>query len=108
MLHAAVFMNPHEYRLVAMGATILVIVLTLFWYGMLKRFGEVLNERMGGKGRKLDSVASVVQFLVRAEYMRLGDEQLIAVCKRLRTRLYSYLGGIGAYLVFIIIMRPRF
>jgi hypothetical protein len=102
-------MNLHEYYLVAGGWFVLIAFLSIFWFFTLRRLSEVLKDRLKStKSRQMvSSFSGMFLFLFRAEYKETGDERLIGVCRRLRQLLYGYLGGIGAYIVFLVIFRPH-
>jgi hypothetical protein len=102
-------MSNHEYHLVALGWSVLIIFLTVFWYATLSRLKVVLNDRLKEtrSGQPLSTLPSTFLFIFRGEFKKSGDERLVSVCARLRSLLYGYIGGVGAYVVFIVIMHPR-
>ena len=103
-------MSTEEYRLVAAGWSLLILLLTIFWYATLRRLSEVMKEHLSAtrSHQSIPGFFSLFLFILRGEYKQTGDNRLIGVCHRLRKLLYGYLGSIGAYIVFLVIMRPRF
>jgi hypothetical protein len=103
-------MSSYEYRLVAGGWFILIVVLTIFWYAMLRRLAVILKERLASTGshRSIDGMGGMFLFIFRGEFKSTGDERLVTFCRKLRSLLYGYLGGVGAFIVFVIVFRPRF
>ena len=103
-------MSVHEYRLIAAGWFLLILVLTIFWYATLRRLADVVKEHLGStrSHQSISGLPGLFLFLIRAEFKKTGDTRLIAVCTRLRQLLYGYLGAIGAYIVFMVIMHPRY
>ena len=103
-------MSEHEYRLIAGGWLLLILFLAFFWYATLRRLSEILKGRLAStrSHQSVSGVIGIILFLFRAEFKQTGDERLINLCLRLRQLLYGYLGSIGAYIVFLVIMRPRF
>jgi len=103
-------MSVHEFRLIAAGWFLLILLLTIFWFAMLHRLSAVLKERLAStrSHRSIKGPMGVVLFLFRSEFKQTGDERMIAVCSRLRRLLYGYLGGVGAYIVFLVIMHTRY
>jgi len=103
-------MSRHEYILIAAGWFVLLMFLTIFWFVTLRRLAAIIKERLpyDRSVKSVSGFAGMFQFLIRAEYRKTGDNQLIAICKRLRQLFYGYLGAIGAYLVFLVLFRPRF
>jgi hypothetical protein len=103
-------MSTHEYRLIAIGWSLLIVFLTFFWYATLTRLSVVLKERLAAtrSHQSLSGLPGVFLFLFRGDFKQTGDERLVAVCRRLRQLLYGYLGAIGAYIVFLVIFHPRF
>jgi len=101
-------MSTHEFRLIAAGWFLVLLFLTIFWYATLSRLATILKERPGvtrsGSG---SDFTSLFLFIFRGEFNQTGDARLIGVCKRLRSLLYGYLGGIFAYLVFLVLFRPH-
>ena len=102
-------MSLHEYRLIAGGWLLLLMLLTLFWYFTLRRLSEVLKDHL--KSARLTpppaTIGAMFLFLVRADYKSTRDDRLIGVCNRLRQLLYGYLGAAGAYFVFLVICQSR-
>jgi hypothetical protein len=103
-------MSSHDYHLIAAGWSLVIIFLTLFWYATLRRLSVVLKEHLAAtrSHQSLSGIPGVLAFLFRGDFKRTGDERLVSVCRRLRQLLYGYIGAIGAYIVFIVIFRPRF
>jgi hypothetical protein len=103
-------MNPFEYRMIAAGWLLMLVFLTLFWYLTLKRLEQLLKENLSGPGApKLGpGIYGVFQFIMRGDYEKTRNDKLIGVCRRLRQLLYGYLGVTGAYVVFLVLMRPHF
>jgi hypothetical protein len=103
-------MSIHEYRLIAAGWFLLLAFLTIFWFVTLRRLAQIIKERLpySPSAKSISGFSGMFRFLIRAEYQQTRDKQLIAICKRLRQLLYGYLGAIGAYLVFLVMFRPRF
>ena len=93
-----------------MGWGIIVIFLAIFWWLMLSRLAQVLQERLkdSRSERQLRGVGDLFLFILRGDFVASGDERLIGVCKRLRRLLYGYLGATGGYIVFLVLFRPRF
>jgi hypothetical protein len=103
-------MSLHEYRLVAAGWFILILVLTIFWYATLSRLSVVLKEHLSAT-RSHQSVSGFIGlflFLLRGEFKQTGDERIVSVCRKLRQLLYGYLGVTGAFFVFLVIYHPRY
>jgi hypothetical protein len=101
-------MSTREYYMVAGGWTLLILLLTLFWYASLTRLAAVLRENIKNT-RSKESVPGLVGlflFIFRGEFKLTSDQRLLGVCKRLRSLLYGYIGTIGAYVVFLVFMRP--
>jgi hypothetical protein len=103
-------MSTHEYHLIAIGWSFLILFLTVFWYATLRRLSIVLKEHLEvtRSHQSLSGLPGVFLFLFRGEFKQTGDERLVAVCRRLRRLLYGYVGAIGAYIVFIVIFHPRY
>jgi len=103
-------MSTHEYHLVAVGWAILIVFLTLFWYATLRRLSVVLKEHLATtrSHQSITGLPGVFLFLFRGDFKRTGDERLVGVCLRLRKLLYGYLGAVAAFIVFLVICRPRF
>ena len=103
-------MRVEEYRLVVAGWFLLILLLTIFWYATLRRLSKVLKEHLRAtrSSQPVPGFLGLALFILRGEYRQTGDDRLIGVCRRLRNLLYGYLGSIGAYIVFLVIMRPRF
>lgn len=103
-------MSIEEYHLVAVGWSILIVFLTLFWYATLRRLSQVLNDRLNAtrSHHSISGLPGVFLFIFRGEFKQTGDERLIAVCRRLRQLLYGYVGSILAYIVFLVLFRHRF
>jgi hypothetical protein len=104
-------MSQYEYRLVAGGWFLLLLLLTVFWFRTLRRLAEVLKERMKSTGSHEtipEGTPGLFLYLFRGEFKRTGDERLIGVCQRLRQLLYGYVGGIGVYIIFLVLYRPRY
>jgi hypothetical protein len=103
-------MSHDEYRMIAVGWLLLLLFLTLFWYFTLRKLSQVLTEHLKSTCSHQDiaGLRGLFLFLMRGEYRQTGDERLVAVCARLRQRLYGYLGAIGGYIVFLVIFRPRY
>ena len=102
-------MSTHEYHLVAIGWSFLILLLTLFWYATLRRLSVVLKERLNStrSHQSVSGIPGVFLFIFRGEFKQTGDERLISVCRRLRSLLYGYFGCLGAYTVFLVIFRPH-
>jgi hypothetical protein len=102
-------MSIQEYDYIAVGWAIILVLLALFWYATLRKLTEILNERLKSihSNQSISGIPGAFQFLIRGEFKQTGDERLVTVCRRLRQLLYGYLGGIGAYVVFIVIFRPH-
>lgn len=103
-------MSNYEFHLIAAGWSLLILILTIFWYVTLRRLSEVLKSHLPSahSAQSISGCLDVVRFLFSSGFKRTGDDRLIAVCERLRKLLYGYFGSIGAYVVFLVIMRPRF
>jgi len=104
-------MSIYEYRLVAGGWFLLLVCLTVFWYGTLRRLSDILKERLKNTRSRQpvpEGILGVFAFLYRGEFKQTGDERLAAFCRRLRQLLYGYLGVIGAYIVFLVMFRPHY
>lgn len=95
--------------MIAMGWGAMVLFLAIFWWLMLTRLSQVLQERLNNSRsrRRLNGVADLFLFIFRAEFANSDDERLVGVCKRLRRLLYGYLGAVGAYIVFLVLFRPH-
>lgn len=87
----------------------MLVFLTLFWYLTLKRLEQLLKENLDSPGSpKLGpGIYGVFQFIMRGDYEKTRNDKLIGVCGRLRQLLYGYLGVTGAYVVFLVLMRPH-
>ena len=98
-----------EFRLIATGWAILIVFLTIFWYATLRRLSVILKERLEStrSHQTVSGMGGLLNFLLRGEYDRTGDQKLIGVCRKLRKLLYGYLGAVGAYVVFMIYCRPH-
>ncbi len=103
-------MSTYEFRLIAGGWSILIVLLTLFWYATLRRLSVVLKEHLTAtrSHQTLSGLPGVFVFLFRGDFNQTGDERLVSVCRRLRRLLFGYIGAIGAYIVFLVICHPRF
>lgn len=105
------YLSPEKFRLIVEGWLTLLVFLTFFWGALLRRFAEILQARQAAAGSRQAIPASVpgmLRFLLRAEYRKTGDGKLIAVCHRLRNLLFGYFGCASGFVVFVILMRPRF
>jgi hypothetical protein len=102
-------MSTHEYHLIAVGWSILIIFLTVFWYATLSRLAVVLKDHLDAEGshQSVPGIFGMFRFLVRGRFKQTGDARVIAICTRLRSLLLGYIGAAGAYIVFMIIMRTR-
>lgn len=102
-------MNPFEYRMIAAGWLLMLVFLTLFWFLTLKRLSQLLKENLGSAGAPTlgPGIYGVFQFIMRGDFEKTRNEKLISVCGRLRQLLYGYLGVTGAYIVFLVLMRPH-
>jgi len=103
-------MSSYQYHLVSAGWLFLLLFLTLFWYFTLHKLSEVLKERLKStrSHHAFSGMAGMFRFLIRGEFRDTGDQRLITICTRLRQLLYGYLGGIGAYAVFLAVVHPRY
>jgi hypothetical protein len=103
-------MNPFEFRMVAAGWLVMLIFLTLFWYLTLTRLAKLLKENLSATqaGKIRPGIAGIFRFIIRGDYESTRDQRLIPVCRRLRRLLYGYIGVVGAYVVFLVMMRPHF
>ena len=103
-------MNPFEYRMIAAGWLLMLVFLTLFWFLTLKRLSQLLKDNLGeSTAPKLGpGIYGVFQFIMRGDFEKTRNDKLISVCRRLRQLLYGYLGVPGAYVVFLVLMRPHF
>lgn len=101
-------MGVQEYDYIAVGWAIMLVFLTLFWYATLRKLMPLLKERLASTQAKgsITGLPSVFVFIFRGDFKVAGDQRLTTLCKRLRQLLYGYLGAIGAYIVFLVIMRP--
>jgi hypothetical protein len=101
-------MSIQEYYMVAGGWFLLILLLTIFWYASLSRLSEVLRENIKNTRSRetVPGIGGLFLFIFRGEFKQTTDVRLRAVCKKLRSLLYAYLGTIGAYVVFLICMRP--
>jgi hypothetical protein len=103
-------MSSQEYYLVAGGWFLLLLLLGIFWYATLRRLSDVLKENLKTtRGREpITGFPALFRFIMRGEFEQTGDKRLMALCRRLRQLLYGYLGVIGAYFVFLVLMHPRY
>jgi hypothetical protein len=103
-------MSTHDFHLIAAGWFLLILFLTMFWYATLRRLSVVLSERLKSTGSKesIPGIPGLFLFIFRGEYKETGDARLIGICHRLRQLLYGYIGAIGAYIIFLILMHPRY
>jgi hypothetical protein len=101
-------MSTQEYYFVAGGWFLLILLLTLFWYASLTRLAEILQENIKRTRSRntVPGLGGLFLFIFRGEFKQSSDQRLVAVCKKLRTLLYAYLGSIGAYIVFLVFMHP--
>ncbi len=101
-------MSTQEYYMVAGGWFLLILLLSIFWYASLTRLAEVLHENIKNTRSRetVPGLGGLFLFIFRGDFKLTSDQRLIAVCKRLRSLLYAYLGTIGAYVVFLLMMRP--
>jgi hypothetical protein len=101
-------MSDYEYHGVAGGGLLVILILAIFWHACLTKMGEVLFGKINEspKGKPVRGFWGVLLFLFRGEYKGAGDERFIAICKKLRSLLCAYFGGIGAYIVFLVFERP--
>jgi hypothetical protein len=102
--------NPFEFRMIAAGWLLLLVFLTLFWYLTLKRLSLLLKENLSATqaGKIRPGIMGIFRFIIRGDYEATRDERLIPVCRKLRQLLYGYLGVVGAYVVFLVVMHPRY
>ena len=104
-------MSHYQYLLIAGGWFLLLLLLTLFWLRTLRRLSEVLKEWLKStRSHQVipEGITGLFLYLFRGEFRRTGDERLIGVCQRLRQLLYGYVGGLGVYIIFLVMYRPRF
>lgn len=101
-------MSLYKYELIAGGWTVLIVVLCMFWYALLSKLLQVVKAHLKETRSRqvVNGVSGMFRFVLRAEYMQTGDERLITLCTKLRKQLYAFLGCIGAYIVFLAVMRP--
>lgn len=105
------YLSPEKFRLIAEGWLALLVFLTVCWGALLRRFAEILKARQLAARSRQETPAGIpgmLRFLLRSGYRHTGDDRLIAVCQRLRNLLFGYLGCVGGFAVFVILMRPRF
>jgi hypothetical protein len=103
-------MNPFEFRMIAAGWLLLLIFLTIFWYLTLKRLSQLLKDNLTEtQARKIGpGIMGIFRFIIRGDFEATRNDRLIPVCRKLRQLLYGYLGVVGAYVVFVVLMRPHF
>lgn len=96
--------------MVAAGWFLLILLLTIFWYATLRRLSEVMKDHLAAtrSHQSIPGFVGLFLFIFRGEFKQTGDARLVGVCYRLRKLLYGYLGSIGAYAVFLVIMHPRY
>ncbi len=97
-------MPIHDYRIIAIGWSGLIIFLTIFWVATLSKLTGVLKERLAAAGSRypITGMPSVIGFILGGGYKNAGDERLVAVCQKLRKLLYGYLGVTIAYIIFMV------
>ena len=102
-------MSLHNYRLIAGGWCVLILFLTLFWYFTLTRLAQILKEniKQSGSSQPPSNFAEIFLYVFRADYKQTRDTRLINVCDKLRKLLFAYVGALGAFIVFLVIMHPR-
>ena len=88
----------------------MIIFLTLFWYFTLKKLSGIVDERLKASRsqRQVNGMKELFLFIFRAEFKETRDQKLISVCSKLRQLLYGYIGGIGAYIVFLVFFHPKY
>ncbi len=103
-------MSANEYRIVATVWPILILFLTLFWFFTLRRLSVVLKDQITRMRlrRPISGVSGMFLFIFRGEFEQTRDERLVAVCRRLRSLLYGYVGSIAAYIVFLAIFGAHY
>jgi hypothetical protein len=103
-------MSIEEYRLVAGGWFLLILFLTVFWYATLRRLEGVFKEHLDAtrSHQSIGGLTGMLQFIIRGDFRRTGDERMVGVCQRLRKLLYGYLGSVAAFIVFLVICRPHY
>jgi len=103
-------MSRHEYHLIAIGWSAIILMLTVFWLATLRRLAEVLKQRLEETRSRqtFKGIPGVFMFLIRGEFKETGDQRIMDVCERLRKLLYGYMGATAAYVVFIVIMQSRY
>jgi len=102
-------MSTQEYYLVAGGWFLLILLLSIFWYAALCRLAEVLAQYIKEKRTRetVPGLGGLFLYLFRGEFKRTGDARLKAVCQRLRSLLFAYLGSILGYIVFLVLLHPH-
>jgi len=103
-------MSNHEFHFVAVGWGVFILISTVFWYLILSRLTVILKDRLSStrSHQSITGMFSVVRFIARGSFKQTGDERLTAVCERLRKSLYAYIGVVAAYIIFLVIMLPRY
>lgn len=102
-------MSAFEFRMIAAGWLVMLVFLTLFWYLTLNRLSHLLKDNLDESGpvKVGPGFYGVFQFIMRGDFEKTRNDKLINVCRRLRQLLYGYLGVVGAYVVFLVVMRPH-
>ncbi|MGA3171041.1 MAG: hypothetical protein ABSE62_08495 [Chthoniobacteraceae bacterium] len=103
-------MNASQIHLIAAGWSLLIVLLTMFWFFTLRRLEVILRERLAAtrSHQSISGLKDMLAFLLRGNFKQTGDDRLVAVCGKLRKLLYGYLGCLGGYIVFLIIYYRRY
>jgi hypothetical protein len=103
-------MSLYKYRLITGGWGFLIMLLTLFWYFTLRRLSEVMKAHVEATQSResVPGFAGLFLYLFRGEFKKSDDQRFVAVCRRLRQPLYGYIGAVGAYVIFLVLMHPRY
>jgi hypothetical protein len=103
-------MSSQEYYLVGGGWSLLIIILTIFWYATLRRLTQVLKEdlKKARSDEPVPTIPSLFVFILRGDFKETRDSRLVTLYRRLRQLLYGYLGVTIAYFVFVVLMHPRY
>jgi hypothetical protein len=98
----------HDYRLIAGGWFLLLLILGIFWFLMLSRLSDIIRAQLKANGSRDPgpTLSGMVPYIFRGDFRSAADPRIINVCKKLRKLLCAYFGAIGAYIVFLVIMRP--
>jgi hypothetical protein len=97
-------MSIHEYRLIGAGWFLLIAFLTIFWYFTLQRLGQVLRDNLppGSPGAPGPGIGGLFIFVFRGDFVQSRNPRLVEVCKKLRKLLWGYVGGVLAFIVFVV------